>query len=349
LKKELFLSESDYRLIKFTKNEKTKIIRFNNPKKMNTMDSYLCREIYNILQNSNNSELLVFIGEESNKLFSCGGDLKFFYDTRNNYDTYLTFSNLCYNLFFNLKENFSENTVTIYNGVAMGGGMSLGLFSKFRVATESTILAMPETKFGFVTNCIFNTLVKKFLTYKEALHFCLFSLQFRSYETYLKKFATHFILNKYIPDLLKDLQNLKSLDETENILNYYHSKSIEEMDPEIKVKSEKRLKSWDKQISSIYNFEIDPNNFLDFYEILKFNLKSLESKFFKELLDRSILTLQVNFDVINSGYDENLTYEDRVNIDLQACMILSYSGNIFEGIRAFFVDKDFSPRWRAKF
>jgi enoyl-CoA hydratase/carnithine racemase len=349
LKQELYLSFDQFKFINYNHNNNTKIIRFNDLSGMNTLTSYLCRELYNILINSSNHNLHVFIGEDGNRLFCLGADLKFFFDSRNKFDQFLTFSNLWYHLLYTLKERFSDNSVFIYNGIAMGGGMCIGINSKFRIATESTIMAMPETKFGFFPNCMFNTSVSKFLSYKEALHFSIFSLQFKGYEAYVKKFATHFILNKYIPDLLQYLSNIKDRIEAEGIILSYHNKSISEMDEEIKIKSMKRLESWDNVIKSLYNFDIDRNNFLDFYEQLKYNLQISKSKLLKELLNRSLQSLQVNFDIINSAYDDNLSYEDRANKDINACATISNSGNIFEGIRAYFIDKDYKPRWRVKF
>jgi enoyl-CoA hydratase/carnithine racemase len=349
LKQELYLSFDQFKLIHYNHHNITKIIRFNDLSGMNTLNSYLCRELYNILINTSNDNLHVFIGEDSNRLFCLGGDLKFFYDSRDKLDQFLTFSNLWYHLLYILKERFSDNSVSIYNGIAIGGGMCIGINSKFRIATESTVMSMPETKFGFIPNCMFNTSVSKFLSYEEALHFSIFSLQFKGYEVFVKKLATHFILNKYIPDLLQDLSNIKNKSEAEGIIVSYHNKSISEIDEEIKIKYTKRLNSWDSVVKSLYNFDIDRSNFLDFYEKLKFNLQMNKSKLLKELLNRSLQSLQVNFSIINSAYDDNLSYEDRANKDINACALIIKSGNIFEGIRAYFIEKDNKPRWRVKF
>ena len=46
------------------------------------------------------------------------------------------------------------NSVQIANwdGIVMGGGVGVSIFAPFRIATESTMLAMPEAKIGFFTD-----------------------------------------------------------------------------------------------------------------------------------------------------------------------------------------------------
>lgn len=39
--------------------------------------------------------------------------------------------------------------MALINGIVMGGGVGLSVHSKYRVATEKTIFAMPETAIGY--------------------------------------------------------------------------------------------------------------------------------------------------------------------------------------------------------
>ena len=45
--------------------------------------------------------------------------------------------------------NFSKPYLSIWNGVVMGGGIGLSIYGNFRIATETTKFAMPETAIGF--------------------------------------------------------------------------------------------------------------------------------------------------------------------------------------------------------
>lgn len=42
--------------------------------------------------------------------------------------------------------------IAIWNGVVMGGGVGLSNHAKFRIATDTTVYAMPETGIGFFTD-----------------------------------------------------------------------------------------------------------------------------------------------------------------------------------------------------
>ncbi|EOA28987.1 hypothetical protein CARUB_v10025239mg [Capsella rubella] len=43
---------------------------------------------------------------------------------------------------------FSKNQVSILNGIVMGGGAGASIHGRFRIATENTVFAMPETALG---------------------------------------------------------------------------------------------------------------------------------------------------------------------------------------------------------
>ncbi|CAN6704750.1 unnamed protein product [Malus baccata var. baccata] len=44
--------------------------------------------------------------------------------------------------------NFAQCFVSILNGIAMGGGVGISIHGKFRVATDNSVFAMPETALG---------------------------------------------------------------------------------------------------------------------------------------------------------------------------------------------------------
>lgn len=97
------------------------------------------------------------------------------------------------------------------NGAAFGGGFALGIYSKFRIATESTVVAMPDSKFGFYRKCIFDNFIGNFVRKEEAVHMAIFSHKYIGLEVYIKKYATHYVKNEFLPDLLNELQNIKKI------------------------------------------------------------------------------------------------------------------------------------------
>ena len=48
----------------------------------------------------------------------------------------------------NLVGNFRKPYVAILNGIVMGGGVGISVHAQYRVATQNTVFAMPETGIG---------------------------------------------------------------------------------------------------------------------------------------------------------------------------------------------------------
>ena len=305
-------------------------------------------EFYNLINRKTQKDFFIFKGDDKNQLFCSGLDLKFFYEERDNQHKLNTFSDLTYYMLYKFHKEFCNNSIFIWNGVVMGGGLAFGVYSKFRIATETSFLAMPESIFGFFANCVFSQFISYFLTRKEAIHMAIFAHKYKGYQVFLKKFATHFILNKYIGEVITSIKKLidpHNSFEVAKILEKYHGLSILEYNDKIKVETE--IKQFNDYINKLYDFDIKDDDFLNFYNRLSEKLRKSNSKLYEELTSKSYISLNVNFNVANSSYDKNLTFEDRVDRDIYYSIILISLGNMHEGIRAFFVEKDKKPKWNG--
>jgi 3-hydroxyisobutyryl-CoA hydrolase len=332
------------------------LCRFQSENIMNTMDIDVCKEVYTIEQRYliERKTFLIIIGNLENTAFSTGADLKML----NNFKSknFITFYNFANYLMYRMNKFYQDRTLFIWNGFVMGGGFGISSSSNFRIATESTILTMPESKFGYFANCFFNFFISKVLKDpNEAIHMAIFNRLYKSYEVYLKKFATHFILNKYMEELISSFQELKYLDyeKINLILTSLQKKSELEYFSDIQ-KTVLKLKEFDSFIKKTYSFNFQrsyhSDNFLEFYKNLRLNLSHIQNgrKLLKELNSRSLISLHVNYKNVLSSY-ENFTFEDYYDLDIFYTNYLAGTGDVEEGIRAFFVDKDMAPKWKSRY
>lgn len=213
------------------------LILSNKMKNFNPLDMQDLIDIYNYTHFLENEEkAIIFVGDLENHKhsFCSGANLKYFYTLKNNIENYYLYNNLAYltvyKLYeFKLKNEF--NNIFIWNGIVMGGGLAPGIYSKFRIATESTLLAMPETKFGFYPNITFPYFISNFLTKEEAYFFGLLSHRLNGLEAYVFGFATNFVLDKHIRNLITEITKINKKNEEEilEIIKKYERISFEEI------------------------------------------------------------------------------------------------------------------------
>ncbi|KAK9717293.1 3-hydroxyisobutyryl-CoA hydrolase [Basidiobolus ranarum] len=123
----------------------------NRPKVLNSLNLPMIRQIYPQLQAWEQSDLCKVILMKSNspKAYCAGGDVvEVVKGAANNDPNSLRFFEEEYRLNYTLS-TLKTPFVALINGITMGGGVGLSVHAPFRIATENTLFAMPETKIGF--------------------------------------------------------------------------------------------------------------------------------------------------------------------------------------------------------
>ena len=97
--------------------------------------------------------------------------------------------------------------VALWDGAAMGGGLGLSAHAAFRVATERTVLAMPETAIGFVPDVGGSFFLSRLPLGREFGRFlALTGTQLRGADALHAGFATHFLPSAALPALVRALE-----------------------------------------------------------------------------------------------------------------------------------------------
>ncbi|KAI8356120.1 ClpP/crotonase-like domain-containing protein [Choanephora cucurbitarum] len=127
-------------------------IVLNRPKKLNALNLDMVRAIKPELQAWEKSDLakVILLKSSGGKGFCAGGDVKTVVDLAQANDPNASkFFEEEYQL-DHLIGTLETPYVAIMDGITMGGGVGLSVHAPFRIATENTLFAMPETGIGFL-------------------------------------------------------------------------------------------------------------------------------------------------------------------------------------------------------
>uniref|UniRef100_A0A914C4M4 3-hydroxyisobutyryl-CoA hydrolase, mitochondrial n=1 Tax=Acrobeloides nanus TaxID=290746 RepID=A0A914C4M4_9BILA len=124
-----------------------RVIQLNRPNVMNAFDGHMIIKMQQCLESWNkdpNVDLVIIKG--NHKAFCSGGDVLDLTGAAKKGDItrYKNFIKLMHSV-----KSFSKPYIALIDGLTMGGGCGLALNGPFVVATERTLLSMPETSIGF--------------------------------------------------------------------------------------------------------------------------------------------------------------------------------------------------------
>ena len=122
------------------------------PKALNALTLPMIRALHPALEQSASDasvRCIVMVGE-GGKAFCAGGDVRAVCEAAQAGDAALpdAFFREEYSLNYSLSRS-PKPQVSVWDGIVMGGGAGLSVHGRFRVATERTLFAMPETGIGF--------------------------------------------------------------------------------------------------------------------------------------------------------------------------------------------------------
>lgn len=121
-------------------------ITLNYPQKLNALNLEMAEKISDALNKWKNTTSMIIIKGSGDKAFCAGTDLKHLIDP-NRYKSNLKFFKLGYTMNFVIA-NLKMPYVSLIDGIIMGGGVGYSIHGKYRIATERTVFAMPETAIG---------------------------------------------------------------------------------------------------------------------------------------------------------------------------------------------------------
>ncbi|CAN9497969.1 unnamed protein product [Ophioblennius macclurei] len=312
------------------------VITMNRPKVLNALNLNMIRQIYPQLKKwETDSETdIVIIKGAGGKAFCAGGDIRKVTDAGKVGDPLPQ-------IFF--KEEYILNStigtyskpyIAIIDGITMGGGVGLSVHGRFRVATEKTLFAMPETAIGLFPDVGGGHFLPR-LRGKLGLFLALTGFRLKGRDVQRAGIATHFVESQKISELEKQLVDLKSpsAEDVSRLLGSFQSQSS--LDSEKPFVLEEHISDIDRLFSSSSVEGIMQN--------LKADGSDFAQKQAQSLSKMSPTSLKITFRQQQAGgalsLQDTLVMEYRMS---QACM---RAKDFYEGVRAVLVDRDHNPKW----
>jgi enoyl-CoA hydratase/carnithine racemase len=349
-------------------------IQLNNPSALHALDLDMIRAMKDILSSYSNVKATILTSnndpeEEKNdskkkkrNIFCAGGDVKSVYmagmglnqrqediNAKNQSQHGYGCTGLYTCDFFREENQLNYKIATqpphspqisIWDGVVMGGGVGISVHGKYRIATENSLFAMPETNIGLIPD-VGGTYFLPRLEGGIGTYLGLTGARLKPNDLIYGGLATHYIKSEYIPE----------------VISHIEKKSVEEYD-----------KIGDCVSSILMSYHEDPGQFdsflaqnRDYIDEAFQNKESIEdiivaleslgpdSKFgtmtLGTLKKMSPTALKVTLEGMKRGkklsnIGESLQMEFRMTQSL-----MKEDSDFYEGIRALLVDKDNTPKW----
>eukprot|EP00105_Crassostrea_gigas_P015933 XP_011433119.1 PREDICTED: 3-hydroxyisobutyryl-CoA hydrolase, mitochondrial-like isoform X1 [Crassostrea gigas] len=312
------------------------VITLNRPKVLNSLNLSMIRKIHPQLTAWENEPLttMVIIKGAGDKAFCAGGDIRAVTEAGKVGDR------LSQDFF---KEEYMLNNkigtyeipyVALIDGITMGGGVGLSVHGMFRVATERTLFAMPETAIGLFPDVGGGYFLPR-LGGKLGVYLALSGFRLKGRDVLKAGVATHFVQSDKLADLEKSLlamENARAHDIGE-ILDKYQSMSTDIPDTDFV------LEPHIEEIDRLFNG--------DTVEEIVHNLKMEGSEWAKKQLDTlskmSPTSMKITLRQILEA--ETMTLQDVLVMEYRLSQHCVEDHDFYEGVRALLVDKDQSPKW----
>lgn len=203
------------------------------------------------------------------KAFSAGGDIRYLIDIEK-YGS--SASALFRDIYNTISEKHKNKTpyIALMNGISMGGGAGKIMASEYRIATDRTIFAMPETVIGLFPDVGSSYFFNK-LPGKLGLYMALTGTRLVGKDVLVSGIATHLTDSKNLQNIERDLLSLPDATGINEVLDKYCSQVDErELSFEKNLNQINELFTADSMESIVKNLKNDNSEFAQ--NTLKVNL-----------------------------------------------------------------------------
>ncbi|PHU10532.1 3-hydroxyisobutyryl-CoA hydrolase 1 [Capsicum chinense] len=323
-------------LVEGTGNVRTFIL--NRSKQLNALSFQMISQLMELFYASEeDSNVKMIILKGRGRAFCAGGDLSLVFSHQSNWKIGANYFQKLYTLNY-VMATYSKPQVSILNGIVMGGGAGVSIHGRFRVATEKSVFAMPETALGLFPDVGASYYLSRLPGFFGE-YAGLTGSRLDGAEMLACGLATHFVSSDKLPPLEQALVKVNTSDPdaiSAIISRFSHIPKLKDESPYHKMKIINRCfsqRTIEEIISTLESEALDTKG-----DWISSTIQSLKKS--------SPISLKISLRSIREGRLQDvgncLVHEYRM-----VCHVLraEFSKDLFEGCRAILVDKDKNPKW----
>jgi len=304
--------------IKFEIIRSTGVITLNRPQALNALNIDMGEQFSETLNKwSADKKIKRVLLKGEGKHFCAGGDVKKVHLSGNKSNLKKNFFSTEYKLNYEIY-NFPKPYMSIWNGVVMGGGVGLSIYGDYRIVTDTTKFAMPETAIGFFPDIGGSYFLSR-LKNNIGLLLGLTGYILNANEILSLELGTH-----YCP-----------INELDNLIDEYISKGTINNFIKTPLDNSSILINTNL-ISECFNGNIQ--------DILnKIKNSSLNDKLYQNIINKCPMSLFVTNELIKKGRKKSLKECLEMEFNLSQKMV--YRNDFNQGIDAVLISKTHKPKW----
>ncbi|EAR88827.1 enoyl-CoA hydratase/isomerase (macronuclear) [Tetrahymena thermophila SB210] len=330
--------KEDKVIIKKCKHPSTVSVLLNNPKRLNSLDVHMFKKLNDVVSDFNHK--IIIIRGVGDKAFSCGGDVKSLhkYITQKDDESLMQYFDSEFKMdYAYFLQNQIPNCalITIYNGIAIGGSITMSIYSKIRICSENTLISLPECKNGLLVPSI-----QYFSNLRDNLGvYLMMTGDFIKGEDCVKYgLADYFVEHSKLVDLQNELEMQENLESCHKICKKY----AQNIDVN-QIRNKEYIKDL-FQLTDFNTFWQNINQKASQNQDLK--LQKFAQHCLKQMNLSSKISIRVNYSMILSSFDSSISFNQFMLLQARSAINLTkLSTDCQEGLKKAVIDRNYIPQW----
>jgi enoyl-CoA hydratase len=303
-------------------------LALNRPKAIHALTRGMCLDMIDALQawRGDDAVRLVTIDHAGGRGFCAGGDIRAIWESAKGDGEYAR------GFFFDeyrlnhLLFTYAKPIVAFMDGITMGGGVGISQPAKYRIATERTMFAMPETAIGLFPDVGGGWYLSR-LPGRIGEYLSLTGARLDGADCLAVGLATHFIPSEALAEVKAKLAAAP-----EDVAAILDAAAM--LPPEAKIVAHQ------PDIARLFAAE----RYEDVLAALAADGGDWATRQLDILAAKSPQTCKVSLRLVGQGRDQ-VDFAEEMRVEYRVACHVVQRHDFLEGVRALIVDKDNAPRW----